>query len=54
MSLRDRRVNSRPTCTIKSRLDVYHQKECGGGYDSCFMGALELELIGAISFLRLR
>jgi hypothetical protein len=24
-------VNSRPICTSHSRLDVYHQKECGGG-----------------------
>ena len=24
-------VNSRPMCTSHSRLDVYHQKECGGG-----------------------
>jgi hypothetical protein len=24
-------VNSRPICTSHSRLDMYHQKECGGG-----------------------
>jgi RNA-directed DNA polymerase len=24
-------VNSRPICTSDSRMDVYHQKECGGG-----------------------
>jgi hypothetical protein len=24
-------VKSRPICTSDSRLDVYHQKECGGG-----------------------
>jgi hypothetical protein len=30
-SLQDVAVNSRPMCTSDSRLDMYHQKECGGG-----------------------
>ena len=46
------RVNSRPMCTSDSRLDVYHQKEYGGGQDSGFIGASEVVLIETNSFLQ--
>jgi excisionase family DNA binding protein len=45
-------VNSRPMCTSDSRLDVYHQKEYGGGQDSGFIGASEVVLIETNSFLQ--
>jgi hypothetical protein len=47
-----KRVNSRPMCTSDSRLDVYHQKEYGGGQDSGFIGASEVVLIETNSFLQ--
>ena len=30
--------------TSHSRIDGYHQKECGGGQDSGFIGASEVEI----------
>jgi hypothetical protein len=49
---REEAVNSRPICTSHSRLDMYHQKECGGGQDSGFNGASEVEIFETNSFLR--